>query len=129
MCRAGACLVALVGALWIAPAASAASGNRIAIAVSPHVRKQHPYNVSIQGFARRSATAYLFIDYAGCAKPFAAERQRAGKAHQRYAVKGAFTKVSGWNSSAAGVDHACAYLIGLQSRTVVASKQVAFRIH
>ncbi len=128
MRTAGACLVALVGALWIAPPALAAGGNRITITVPAQVKKQTVYDVTIQGFARRPATAYLFLDYSGCAKSFATERRRAGKSRRKYAVKGAFTKVSGWNSSAAGVDHACAYLIGARSRRVMASRRVAFRI-
>jgi hypothetical protein len=124
----GACLVALLGALWIAPPALGARRSRITITVPAQVKKKTVYDVTIQGFARRRAIAYLFLDYNGCAKSFTGERQRAGKAHRKYAVHGTFAKVSGWNSSTAGIDHACAYLIGPRSGKVIASRRVAFRI-
>lgn len=128
MGRAGACVAALVGALCLAPPGAAAVDGRIGITVSPHVKTDTAYNISIQGFARRAAIAYLFLDYAGCAKSIAVERQHPGTAHRRYPVNGAFTKVSGWSSSGTGVDHACAYLVGRQSGSMIAIKRVVFRI-
>jgi hypothetical protein len=92
----------------------------------------HPetYTVSVHGYARRPASAYLFIDYRGCAKSFAAEYKRtvkAGRAH--WAVLGSFHNPSYWGSDGAGPDHACAYLLAKGTRTLLARRSVPFRIY
>ena len=122
-------------ALVIAASASAAQSNRVSIVVPTHAlvgTKTSPetYEVSVQGFARRAANAYVFIDYAGCAKSFAAEYKRAGKhGRARWPVDGSFQQNSYWGSDFAGVDHACGYLVAKGSGTVLASARVTFRIH
>src|SRR5262249_53953721 len=105
-----------------------ASANRIAIDAPDGARAQRPYNITLHGFARRRATAFLFVDYLGCAKSLRVERRRARRASYSYAVRGAFAEVSGWKPSTAGVDHACAYLVASRSRTLLASARMSFQI-
>ena len=122
-------------AFVIAASASAAQSNQVTITVPTHAlvgTKKSPetYEVSVQGFARRPADAYVMIDYAGCAKSFAAEYKRAGKdGRVRWPVDGSFQHNSYWGSDFAGVDHACGYLVAKGSGTVLASSRVTFRIH
>jgi hypothetical protein len=126
--------VALMASV-IAAAASAARSNQISITVPTHAlvgTKKTPetYGVSVKGFARRTANAYLFIDYAGCAKSFSAEYKRAGRdGRVHWPVNRSFQHTSYWGSDYAGVDHACGYLLAKGSGTVLASSQVRFRIH
>ena len=138
--------VTMLAALWaasamVAPAATSASvalgarhlavaagANRIAIDAPDGAKQRKTYDVTIHGFARRRASAYLFVDYVGCAGSFATERARAATASDSYAVKGRFTELSGWKSSTRGVDHACAYLVSAQSGNVVATAHVSFQI-
>jgi hypothetical protein len=126
--------VALMASV-IAASASAAPSNQISITVPTHAlvgTKKSPetYEVSVKGFARRPAYAYLFIDYAGCAKSFSAEYKRAGKdGRARWPVDGSFQHNSYWGSDYAAVDHACGYVLAKGSGTVLASSRVTFRIH
>jgi hypothetical protein len=141
MSRTGLCLLGALGMLWagglaLAPTggtggsalAATAGANRIAIDSPDGARARRGYNITIHGFAHRRARAFIFVDYLGCARSFGVERRRAGKAWYSYAVTGAFSKVSGWKSSTAGVDHACAYLIDHRSGRVLATARIAFRI-
>jgi len=138
-------LLVVLGALWVgcsalvaaadgAPSSAAdriatpAGANRIAIDAPDGAKARKPYNITLHGFARRSATAFLFVDYLGCAKSLRVERQRARNASYSYAVKGDFAKVSGWKSSTAGVDHACAYLVAFRSGTLLAAARMSFQI-
>jgi hypothetical protein len=129
MRKPGVCLAVMLGALAMAASTLAAPRNRIAITISRHIKSDTVYNVTVHGFARRSATAYLFVDYRGCARRFAVERRRASGASDVYHVKGNFAELSGWKSSSAGTDHACAYLIRPHSTAVLARSRVSFRIH
>ena len=96
----------------------------------PHATVGTSYNVTVRGFSAKMATAYLFIDYEGCARSFAAEYQRASRELARWRhVKGSFIKVSGWDSNTALTDHACAWLIAKRSKTVLATDRVTFKIH
>jgi hypothetical protein len=133
MYSAAMCAVALGVALVTGPAL-ASSTNTITISVPAHVvagtKSAQTYAVSVHGFARGGANAYLFIDYLGCAKSFATEYHRAGKdARSRWTVSGAFRGISYWNSDYAGIDHACGYLIGQRSGKLLATAKVSFRIH
>ena len=141
MSRTGVCsLVAVLAALWTtgatlavgAPRASRPSigggANRIAIDAPASAKPRKTYNMTIHGFARRRATAYLFVDYVGCAGSFATERGRAAAASDSYAVRGRFSELSGWKSSTRGADHACAYLVGLRSGAVLATARVSFQV-
>jgi hypothetical protein len=121
--------VALMASV-IAASASAAQSNQISITVPTRALVAKAYGVSATGFARGTADAYLFIDYAGCAKSFSAEYKRAGK-HGRvhWPVNGSFRQTSYWGSDYAGVDHACGYLVAKGSDNVLASSRVTFRIH
>jgi hypothetical protein len=134
MRKSGVCLVVIIGALAIAAYASAAGRNRIHVSVPAHVAQHRVYDVTVTGYARHRARAYLFIDYAGCAKSFAAERRRARveKAFVglvTYRVHWTFSEVSGWKSSSKGADHACAYLVAHGSGRVLAHDRISFRIH
>lgn len=129
MRRIGVCLAATCGALWLAAFAFAATKNSIAVSVPKRVKHHAVYDVTISGFARHRDRAYLFIDYAGCAKSFKAEHRRARKESDSYVVKGSFTEVSGWKSSSSGTDHACAYLVTRGSEHVLADARLSFRIH
>ena len=120
-------LAALVAGLGQAAASAARTGNKIEIIAPTLVRSQIVYDVIVQGFARRRATAHLFVDYSGCAATFAAEARRAPHAAYSYPVLGSFAKVSGWKSSSAGTDYACAYLVG-RSGVQLASDRISFPI-
>lgn len=120
------CAVALLGVLAIAAAAAAAPTDQISINVPVHVSQRTIYDVTINGFSRKRAIAYLFMDYTGCARTFAAEHKRAPKEADYYSVHGTFTEVSGWKSSSGGSDHACAYLIGRTSGKLLAKARVSF---
>jgi hypothetical protein len=120
------CAMALLGAFAIAAAAAAAPTDQISINVPVHVSQRTIYDVTINGFSRKRAVAYLFIDYTGCARTFAAEHKRAPNEADYYSVHGTFTEVSGWKSSSSGSDHACAYLIGRASGKLLAKSRVSF---
>jgi hypothetical protein len=140
MNRTGVCVLMALGALWassmlaagVSEASSTTAGrtsaSRIAIDAPGSATARRAYNITIHGFAHRRATAFLFVDYLGCAKSFGVERRRARSASYSYSVKGGFTEVSGWQSSTAGVDHACAYLIGHKSGDVLAAARTSFQI-
>jgi hypothetical protein len=126
MCSALA-LATLVAGLGQAAAGAAPTGNQIKIVTPTPVRSQVVYNLTVRGFARRRARAYLFVDYSGCAASFAAEARRAPHSFARYPVLGNFVEVSGWKSSSAGTDHACAYLVA-RSGVQLASDRISFPI-
>ena len=89
------CAVALFGVLAIAAAAAAAPTDQISINVPVHVSQRTIYDVTINGFSRKRAIAYLFMDYTGCARTFAAEHKRARKEADYYSVHGTFAEVLG----------------------------------
>ena len=109
-------------------AAGAQPADQIQVSVPVHIRPRAVYDVTIHGFARTRSTAYLFIDYSSCARSFAVERRRAPNESDDYAVSRRFTEISGWRSSSAGIDHACAYLVATRSGRVLASVRRAFTI-
>ncbi|HET9103370.1 MAG TPA: hypothetical protein VFN55_08440 [Solirubrobacteraceae bacterium] len=122
----GTALVGAAGAF--AAGASAAGRDSIRIAGSGPVVRGSVYDVTISGFAAQRATAWLFVDYAGCARTLAGELRRAPSSAQHFAVQGPFAEVTGWKSSAAGTDHACAYLAP-RGRTLVLSRaRLAFPV-
>ncbi len=121
--------VALLGLLAIASAAVAAPADQISVTIPAHVSQRTVYNVTLKGFSRRRAIAYLFMDYTGCARTFAAEHKRAPKQADYYSVRGTFAEVSGWKSSSSGADHACAYLISRGSGTLLAKARMSFVVH
>jgi hypothetical protein len=128
------CAAALLGAFPAAGAALSRPADRrpadqIQVSVPARVNQRSVYDVTIRGFSRTHATAYVFIDYSACARSFAAERRRAPNESDDYAVKGSFAEVSGWKSSSADIDHACAYLIATPSGSVLASARLSFEIH
>ena len=88
MRRVWICAVALFGVLAIAAAAAAAPTDQISINVPVHVSQKTIYDVTINGFSRKRAIAYLFMDYTGCARTFAAEHKRAPKEANFYSVHG-----------------------------------------
>jgi|NGEPerStandDraft_6_1074524.scaffolds.fasta_scaffold175982_1 hypothetical protein len=121
-------LLGLVAAALVAvPAQAVRPPNHIQIVAPAPVQSQQVYDLTLRGFARRRATAYLFVDYAGCAASFAAEARRQPHAVDSYPVIGSFAEVSGWKSSSPGSDHACAYLVA-RSRAQLASDRIAFPI-
>ncbi len=134
MWRVRICAVALAGVLLLAAAAApaaagaASSSDQITVTVPTHVEQRTVYDVTIHGFSSKSAIAYLFVDYAGCARSFVAERSRAPAESDFYAVRGTFAKVSGWKSSSAGSDHACAYLVGKTTGALLAQARVDFDV-
>ncbi len=129
------CVVALLGALLVAGAAAAAPANKISIKVPAYVvhSKSASYTVTISGFSRKRAIAYLFLDYTSCATSFAAEKQHPGEGKRGdfdfYGVRGLFAKPTGWTSNSIGTDHACAYLIGRASGKLLARARVTFKVH
>ena len=123
------CGLALLGAFVIAGGAAAAvPADRIAIAVPGNVTPTVTYGMTIQGFAYKRAIAYLFVDYAGCARSFAAEHNRASSEARFYSVHGSFSVRSWWNSSSKGMDHACAYLLARHTGKLLAKARVSFQI-
>ena len=123
------CAAALLAVLAIAAADAAASVDKVTIAVPANVTPRTVYDVTLKGFSRKRAIAYLFIDYARCAGTFAAEHRRPHETPEYYSVRGTFAEVSGWKSSSSGSDHACAYLISRASGTMLATAHVSFMIH
>jgi hypothetical protein len=127
--------IALAGApvaLAVAPGALADPPHRpntIKITAPPQVTKGNVYDVTITGYSRRKATAYLFVDYQKCAPTLAAENLRDGQESDVYKVKGRFAETSGWKSAAGATDHACAYLISASSNASLASAKQAFQVH
>ena len=91
------------------------------------IRPGAVYNVLIRGTARQRATAYVFVDYSGCARSLSVERRRSAGESDAYVVQGAFVKVSGWTSSSRGNDHACAYLVAARSH-VLATARRSYRV-
>ena len=124
------CAAAVLGAFSVAGVAVAAQrAVEIQISIPAHIRRHTVYDVTIQGFSRVPAVAYLFVDYSRCARSFAVEHRRAPREADVYAVRGTFDEVSGWRSSSAGTDHACVYLISRSSRLLLASIFDTFAIH
>jgi hypothetical protein len=128
------CAMTVLGVLAIAGAAAAAPTGWVAVTVPAYVvhSKTNAYNITVRGYSRKAAIAHLFLDYSGCARTFAAEQRRASAesfGSRFYAVRGTFTKVSGWQSPWTGGDHACAYLIGRASGTQLATAHVSFVVH
>jgi hypothetical protein len=120
-------LATLAAGLGRAGADAARSGNQIKILAPTPVHSKIVYDLTVQGFARRRASAYLFVDYSGCAASFAAEARRIPHAYDSYSVLGTFAEVSGWKSSSAGTDHACAYLVD-RSGVQLASDRISFPV-
>jgi hypothetical protein len=125
------CAVALLGVLAIAGAATAAPTNRIAIAMPAYVVHSNTtgYAVTLSGYSRRRAVAYLFLDYSGCARTFSAEHKRPLLKARFFSVNGRFTDGSAWTSPYRGSDHACAYLISRASGTLLAKARMSFIVH
>ncbi len=117
-------LILLAAAL--APAVTA--GSAIAAVDSIRITDPGPvlagsvYDLTITGVSLRHATAYLFVDYAGCAATPSGELRRAPHAYDSYPVSGAFAQVTGWKSSSPGTDHACAYLVTRGGRMLAAAR-------
>jgi hypothetical protein len=107
--------------------APARPATEIQISVTGRIRPGAVYNVLIRGTARQRATAYVFVDYSGCARSLLVERRRSAGESDAYVVQGAFVKVSGWTSSSRGNDHACAYLVAASSH-VLATAQRNYRV-
>jgi hypothetical protein len=120
--------VAVVAALSLTAPALGRPATQIRIVIPAHAQRSKVYNVTVQGFSPVRARAYLFVDYSPCASTFAAEQHQASRESASYRVRGRFAQVSGWNSSAAGTDHACAYLVANSSGNVIASQKVSFQI-
>lgn len=124
-------IVALSGCAALAPVAGGVARtqrDRIQVAAPAQAQASHVYDVTISGYARRRAHAYVFIDYGGCASSLAVERQRAANQSDGYVVKGGFAETSGWKSPAPGEDHACAYLVASGSGAVLATARQSYRI-
>ena len=120
----------VLGAFSVAGAAVAAQrAVEIKISLPAHIRRYSVYDVTIQGFSRVPAVAYLFVDYSPCARSFAVENRRARRESDVYPVKGRFDEISGWRSNSAGTDHACVYLVSRRSRVLLASIFDTFSIH
>jgi hypothetical protein len=107
--------------------APARPATEIQISVTGRIRPGAVYNVLIRGTARQRATAYVFVDYSGCARSLSVERRRSAGESDAYVVQGAFVKVSGWTSSSRGNDHACAYLVAASSH-VLATARRSYRV-
>lgn len=122
-------LAVLVLALWplAAGPAGAASGNRLRITIPVPARRGATYDVVITGSAATPATAYLFLDYAGCAASAGAERRRSGAPAESYGVSGVFSEVGGWRSSSPAVDHACGYLVDRGGHQLASARR-AYRV-
>ncbi|MDQ6731972.1 MAG: hypothetical protein M3022_17215 [Actinomycetota bacterium] len=112
-CRVLLALLATALATTAATAATAAvvPVNAIRITDPAPVLTGSVYDLTISGVAHRRSTAYLFVDYAGCAPTQTAELRRSPHAYDSYPVAGSFDQVTGWKSSSPGTDHACAYLV------------------
>lgn len=122
-------LAAMVLVIWLLAVVPAAAlpANRLRITIPSPARAGSTYDVVITGSASGPATAYLFVDYAGCARSPAAERRRSRTRPESYRVNGAFAEVSGWRSSSTAVDHACGYLVGAGGH-LLASARRAYRV-
>ncbi len=118
--RAGSLALAAV-LFTIILGASALARNRyqIEVSVQTNVHRNVAYAVTVIGFSTRKEKAVLFVDYASCGSTPAVEVHRLD-AELAYTVKGAFSKVSGWKSSLARRDHACAYLVDRKTGRVLA---------
>ncbi|MEO8966587.1 MAG: hypothetical protein ABI355_03285 [Solirubrobacteraceae bacterium] len=120
----------LLALLAVALATTAATAATAAVAPVDAIRITDPgavltgsvYDLSISGVAHRRATAYLFVDYAGCAPTLTAELHRAPHAYDSYPVAGSFAQVTGWKSSSRGTDHACAYLVARGGRLLATAR-------
>ena len=121
-------MVGIITTLVGAGAASAAGTDAIKIAGPGPVVHGAVYDVTISGFAEQRATAWVFVDYSGCARTLAGELRRAPGSFQRFGVQGPFAEVTGWKSSSAGTDHACAYLAPRGRTQVLSSARQAFLI-
>lgn len=120
-------LIVLLAGAALASAAAATPGDAIRIAGSGPIARGAVYDLTVSGVAHRRAVAYLFVDYAGCSPTLAAELRRPPHAYDSYAVIGSFAEVSGWKSSSAGIDHACAYLVTRRG-TPLAIAHITFAI-
>lgn len=120
----------VLGAFSVAGAVVAAPRTvEVQIALPAHIRRYSVYDVTIQGFSRVPAVAYLFVDYSPCARSFAVEHRRARRESDVYPIKGRFDEISGWRSNSAGTDHACVYLVSRRPRVLLASIFDTFSIH
>lgn len=119
-------MATMFATLGIGGTAAASRLEHIAISMPRHVKKDDVYDVTLRGYSHHRAKAWLFIDYSGCARSFAVEKQRASAEADSYLVKGKFSEISGWKSSR-GVDHACAYLVVVGGH-VVARARTAFSV-
>jgi hypothetical protein len=126
--RVGAGTAVVLGTLCLGGVASAHRSEHIQISAPSRVKQHQVYDVTIRGFSRHRATAYLFVDYSGCARSLAVEKHRASSESDSYSVKGSFAEISGWKSSSTGVDHACAYLVTGGGQLLSRAK-LAFSVH
>jgi hypothetical protein len=121
-CRALSLLLALALVPAAAAAPASAAVDSIRISDPGPVLARSVYDLTITGVALRHATAYLFVDYAGCAATLTGELRRAGHSYDSFPVSGAFAQVTGWKSSSPGTDHACAYLAVRGGRTLATAR-------
>jgi hypothetical protein len=122
-------LAALLITVVSAGPAVARGRDTIALVVAKPVKIHKRYDITISGFAGKHAEAYLFVDYSRCSASFAVEKSRAVGEGLKYAVKGEFGRTSVWTASLVGSDHACAYLVILPSRRVLAAASATFAVH
>jgi hypothetical protein len=130
------CALALVVvSLAVVGVAVASTTNRIGLSVPAYVvhSRTYTYAVTVSGYSRKRAIAYLFLDYSRCARSFAAEHRLVEAKHEAYdyyGVRGKFTEVSNWRSPYGSLtDHACAYLVSRASGALLARAHVSFLIH
>ena len=128
-------LLALIGVASVAaPAlALARARNTIAVIVPKHIKRNKTYDITVTGYAGTKAEAYVFEDYSRCSASFAAEDRRAPSEISgrppHYAVAGKFADTSAWSSSLTGSDHACAYVVALGTKHVLAAASATFEVH
>jgi len=113
---------ALAPAATLPRTAAAAAVDSFRITDPGPVLAGSVYDLTITGVSLHHATAYLFVDYAGCAATLAGELRRAPHAYDSYSVSGSFAQVTGWKSSSPGTDHACAYLAARGGRTLATAR-------
>ena len=118
-----------------APASSGPSGSGqevLAIVVPSHARAsihaQHPFSITIDGYAPVREQLLAFVDYDRCLATPALERRRQARG-VAYAVSGSFSRRSSWESRLARTDHVCAYLVDPTTGAVVARRSATFAIH
>lgn len=127
-------LVLTAGALGlvfgVGGSALARGKDSIHVAKPVGAKRNAVYNVVVSGFSNRQGKAYLFVDYKRCAATLLAETAQALPNEKKvYNVRGAFTRVSGWTSPAAKLDHACVYLVNPKTGQLLASGGTGYLVH